>query len=321
MYTYIIKRLVQIIPLLVIVSLIGFALIQATGDPLAAFTVDASLTGEDLTRLRAKYGLDQPLPVQYFNWLKNFIKGDWGTSYYAREAVIDMVFDRLPNTLILVVISYLLTLIVAVILGILSAVKQYSFSDHFITGVSFIGIAMPSFWLGLMLLVVFSVRFKEWGLPYTPVGGMFNLRVGISVSQVLWHAILPAFTLSFVMIAKYTRFIRSSMLEQITKDYIRTARSKGLPEYKIFTRHALKNVLLPIITLIGLDVPRLLSGTIVIESIFSWPGMGRLFWLAAERTDIPILMATLMFVAVLTAASNLLADIFYAVVDPRIRYS
>lgn len=321
MTAYLIRRLLQTIPLLLFISLIGFAIIQATGDPLAAFTVDASLTGEDIARLRARYGLDQPLPIQYINWLKNFLAGDWGTSYYTREMVRDMLIERLPNTLILVGISYVMTLVLSVLLGTISAVRQYSILDHIVTGTSFIGLAMPSFWLGLMLIVLFSVRFRAWGLPYFPVGGMFDHRVGSSVPQVLWHAALPAFTLSFVMIARYTRYIRSTMLEQIRLDYIRTARSKGLSEPVILFRHAFKNVLLPLITLIGLDIPSLLSGTIVIESIFAWPGMGRLFWSSAERTDIPVLMATLLFVATLTVVCNLIADLLYAAADPRIRYS
>jgi peptide/nickel transport system permease protein len=318
---YTLRRLVQTIPLLLIISIVGFALIQATGDPLAAFTVDASLSSEDLARLRAHYGLDKPLPIQYINWLKNMLAGDWGTSYHTREPVIQMVLGRLPNTLVLVGISYVMTLSLAIVLGIVSAVRQYSWVDHTITGGSFVGLAMPSFWLGLMLIVLFSVRFRAWGLPYFPVGGMYDHRVGFSIPQLLWHAVLPAFTLSLVMIARYTRYIRASMLEQIQQDYVRTARSKGLRERTLWVRHAFKNALLPLITLIGLDIPVLLSGTIVIESIFAWPGMGRLFWSSAERTDIPVLMATLLFVAVLTVFSNLIADLFYAVADPRIRYA
>ena len=321
MTAYLTRRLLQTLPLLLFISIIGFALIQATGDPLAAYTVDASLTSEDIARLRARYGLDQPLPIQYLTWLGNMLTGDWGTSYYTREDVASMVIDRLPNTLLLVFISYFFTLTLAIILGIISAVRQYSIFDHAVTGVSFIGLAMPSFWLGLMLIVIFSVRFRAWGLPYFPVGGMYDHRIGFSIPQLLWHAVLPAFTLSFVMIARYTRYIRSSMLEQIRLDYIRTARSKGLREWVVLFRHAFKNILLPLITLIGLDIPVLLSGTIVIESIFAWPGMGRLFWSSAERTDIPVLMATLVFVATLTIISNLIADICYAIADPRIHYS
>ena len=308
-------------PLLLIISFIAFAIVQATGDPLAAYTVDASLTSDDIARLRARYGLDRPMPLQYLAWLGNMLTGDWGTSYYTRENVIDMVRDRLPNTLLLVGIAYSVILGAAVLLGIVSAVRQYSWLDHLITGASFVGIAIPSFWLGLMLIVVFSVRFKAAGLPYFPVGGMFDQRVGETVPQVLWHAVLPALTLAVVITARYIRYIRAAILEQIEVDYVRTARAKGLPERVVLLRHIFKNALLPLITLIALDVPSLLSGAIVIESIFAWPGMGRLFWSAAERTDIPVLMAVMLLVAVLTVIANLVADVLYAVVDPRIRYA
>lgn len=321
MTRYIVHRLIQVVPLLFLISFIAFLIIQATGDPLAAFTVDASLTAEDIARLREKYGLDQPVPLQYVNWLKNMVTGDWGTSYYTREPVFDMVMERLPNTLVLVVISYMLILSFGIVLGVVTAVRQYSILDHVITGLSFIGISMPSFWLGLMLIVVFSVRFRSAGFPHLPVGGMYDLAAGKTFSQVLTHAILPSVTLSIVVCARYIRYVRSEVLEQLHQDYVNTARSKGLRESIILWRHVLRNALLPLITLIGLDLPSFLSGTIVIESIFAWPGMGRLFWSAAERTDIPVLMATMLFVATLTVFSNLVADIFYGVVDPRVGYS
>jgi peptide/nickel transport system permease protein len=214
-----------------------------------------------------------------------------------------------------------MTLTVAIVLGIITAVRQYSLFDHIVTGISFVGIATPSFWMGLMLIFILAVRPKAAGLPYLPVGGMFDPRVGETLPQVLWHVILPAFTLSFVMTASYIRYIRSSILEELHLDYVRTARSKGLKERIVFVRHVLKNALLPLLTLIGLSIPSLLSGTIVIESMFAWPGMGRLFWRAAERVDIPILMALLMLVSVLTVLSSIVTDILYAAVDPRIRYT
>ncbi len=314
------RRLLQAVPLLLIVSFIAFMIVQATGDPLAAYTVDASLTSEDIARLRQQYGLDQPLPLQYVSWLGNLLTGNWGTSYYTRENVVDMILDRLPNTLLLVGISYSVILVLATALGIFSAVRQYSFIDHLITGTSFIGLAIPSFWLGLMLIVVFAVQFKAAGLPYFPVGGMYDQRVGETLPQVLWHAVLPAVTLAVVVTARYVRYIRSAILEQTQVDYVRTARSKGLSERVVLLRHVFKNALLPLITLVALDVPSLLSGAIVIETIFAWPGMGRLFWSAAERTDIPVLMATMLLVAALTIVANLIADVLYAVADPRIRY-
>ena len=321
MRTYILKRVLQAIPLLLLISFIVFLSIQATGDPLAAYTVDASLTSDDIARLKAKYGLDQPVPIQYLNWLKNMATGNWGTSYFTREDVVDMIRERLPNTLILFAVSYGLILIVALFLGIRTAVRQYSLLDYTVTALSFLGIATPSFWLGLMLIYLFAVRLKAWGLPSLPVGGMYDLSEGKTFIEVSRHVILPALTLSVVVCARYVRYIRSSILEQLQLDYVRTAAAKGLRSRTVLFRHVLKNVLLPLVTLVGLDLPNFLSGTIVIESIFAWPGVGRLFWSAAERTDIPVLMAVMLFVAVMTVLFNLIADIFYAVVDPRISYS
>lgn len=321
MRNYILKRVIQAIPLLLLISFIVFLSIQATGDPLAAYTVDASLTSDDIARLKAKYGLDQPVPIQYLNWLKNMATGNWGTSYFTREDVVDMILERLPNTLILFAVSYALILVVALILGILTAVRQYSLLDYSVTALSFLGIATPSFWLGLMLIYLFAVRLKAWGLPSLPVGGMYDLSEGKTLAEVSRHVILPAITLSVVVCARYVRYIRSSILEQLQLDYVRTATAKGLRSRAVLFRHVMKNVLLPLVTLVGLDLPNFLSGTIVIESIFAWPGVGRLFWSAAERTDIPVLMAVMLFVAVMTVVFNLIADIFYAVVDPRISYS
>ena len=321
MRTYILKRVIQAIPLLFLISFIVFLSIQATGDPLAAYTVDASLTSDDIARLKAKYGLDQPVPIQYLNWLKNMATGNWGTSYFTREDVVDMILERLPNTLILFAVSYALILGVALILGILTAIRQYSLFDYSVTALSFLGIATPSFWLGLMLIYLFAVRFKAWGLPSLPVGGMYDLSEGKTLAEVSRHVILPAITLSVVVCARYVRYIRSSILEQLQLDYVRTATAKGLRSRAVLFRHVMKNVLLPLVTLVGLDLPNFLSGTIVIESIFAWPGVGRLFWSAAERTDIPVLMAVMLFVAVMTVLFKLIADIFYAVVDPRISYS
>jgi len=321
MRAYILKRVIQAIPLLFLISFIVFLSIQATGDPLAAYTVDASLTSDDIARLKAKYGLDQPVPIQYLNWLKNMATGNWGTSYFTREDVVDMILERLPNTLILFAVSYALILGVALILGILTAIRQYSLFDYSVTALSFLGIATPSFWLGLMLIYLFAVRLKAWGLPSLPVGGMYDLSEGKTLAEVSRHVILPAITLSVVVCARYVRYIRSSILEQLQLDYVRTATAKGLRSRAVLFRHVMKNVLLPLVTLVGLDLPNFLSGTIVIESIFAWPGVGRLFWSAAERTDIPVLMAVMLFVAVMTVVFNLIADIFYAVVDPRISYS
>jgi peptide/nickel transport system permease protein len=320
MVRYLARRLVQTVPLLLLISIIGFGIIQLTGDPLAAYTMETALSGEDIARLRAYYGLDQPVYVQYLNWLGNLARGDWGTSYVAHKPVLDLILQRLPNTLMLVAASYMLILSVSIVLGIYTAIRQYSWVDHLVTGLAFVGISIPSFWLGLILLVVFAVSTRNLGLPYFPAGGMYDLSVGPTVPQVLWHLVLPAVTLATVVTANYIRYIRASMLEVLHNDYVRTARAKGLPNGVILRRHAFRNAAIPLVTLIGLDLPRFLSGSLVVEAIFAWPGLGRLFWEHAERTDIPVLMAIMMLTAAMVVVFNLLADVAYAVLDPRIRY-
>jgi peptide/nickel transport system permease protein len=320
MARYAARRLVEAVPLLLLVSIILFAMVQLTGDPLAAYTVDATLTGEDIARLRQHYGLDQPVPMQYLRWLGNMLSGNWGTSFVSNQPVADLIAQRLPNTLLLVASSYSIILTVAIVLGVYTAVHQYSFADHVVTTIAFIGISIPSFWLGLLLLIFFAVQTRNLGLPYFPAGGMYDLAVGPSVPQVLWHLVLPSITLATVVTAGYIRYIRASMLEVIGQDFVRTARAKGLAERVVLRRHAFKNAAIPLVTLMGLDLPRFLSGAVVVESIFAWPGMGRLFWEEAQRTDIPVLMAVLVFSSALVVIGNLLADVGYAYLDPRIRY-
>jgi peptide/nickel transport system permease protein len=320
MVRYLARRLVQTIPLLLLISILGFGIIQLTGDPLAAYTMETALSREDIARLRAYYGLDQPVYVQYLNWLGNLARGDWGTSYVAHRPVLELILQRLPNTLMLVAASYTLILTVSIVLGIYTAIRQYSWVDHLVTGLAFVGISIPSFWLGLILLVVFAVSTRNLGLPYFPAGGMYDLSVGPTVTQVLWHLVLPAVTLATVVTANYIRYIRASMLEVLHNDYVRTARAKGLHNGVILRRHAFRNAAIPLVTLIGLDLPRFLSGSLVVEAIFAWPGLGRLFWEHAERTDIPVLMAIMMLTAAMVVFFNLLADVAYAFLDPRIRY-
>jgi peptide/nickel transport system permease protein len=282
--------------------------------------METALSREDIARLRAYYGLDQPVYVQYLNWLGNLARGDWGTSYVAHKPVLDLILQRLPNTLMLVAAAYTLILTVSIVLGIYTAIRQYSWVDHLVTGLAFVGISIPSFWLGLILLVVFAVGTRNLGLPYFPAGGMYDLSVGPTVPQVLWHLVLPAVTLATVVTANYIRYIRASMLEVLHNDYVRTARAKGLHNGVILRRHAFRNAAIPLVTLIGLDLPRFLSGSLVVEAIFAWPGLGRLFWEHAERTDIPVLMAIMMLTAAMVVFFNLLADVAYAFLDPRIRY-
>jgi peptide/nickel transport system permease protein len=340
---YIIRRALQAIPLLFIISVILFLLMSNMGDPLATMGGRQPPRGEDRARLARQLGLDQPIYIQYVYWLvgndwrmvdvngdgtpdtygnrRGILRGDWGTSLVTRRPVLEMIGQRLPNTLILMLTAQIVILSVSLTIGIYSALRQYSFVDNAVTAFSFIGYSMPIFWLALVLIYVFAVHFKRIGLPYLPTGGMYDPVVGRTAGQLLWHMVLPVASLSVISVAAYSRYVRASMLEVIGQDYIRTARSKGLTGRVVLWRHALKNAALPLVTLVGLDLPLLLAGAVVTERIFAWPGMGRLFLDHVERTDIPVLMGILMMVSIAVVVFQLLTDIVYTFLDPRIRYS
>ena len=342
MTRYIIRRLLQSIPLLAIISVIIFLLANAMGDPLASFGGRRRIRASDRERLTRQLGLDKPLLVQYAVWLvgndwmgvdmdgdgvpdakgtrKGILRGDFGKSFMEKRPVIDLISERLPNTLLLMFAAQIVIIVFSLIIGMFSALKKYSAADHAITGLSFVGYSMPIFWIALLLMFVFAVKFKEWGLPYFPTVGKYDLSVGPTVSQVAWHMVLPVVSISIISIAGYTRYIRSCMIDVINEDYIRTARAKGLRERVILFRHAFKNASLPLVTLLGLDLAFLLGGAVVTESIFAWPGMGRLFWDAAVDTDIPVLMGVLMLIAVAVVVFQIITDIAYTFLDPRIRY-
>jgi peptide/nickel transport system permease protein len=317
---YIIRRLLQAVPLLFLISLLAFVLIRMSGDPMSMYGGNAALTAADRDRIIAAHGWDKPIVVQYFYWLRDVVRGDWGTSLYTYQPVTQMIWERLPNTLILMGTVFVLTLIVAVPLGIYSAIRQYSFADYLITGASFLAFAIPTFWLGLVCIMLFSVKFKEWGWPSLPAGGMYDLASGPSLPGLLQHLILPAFVLSIVSMAAYIRYLRASMIEVLRDDYIRTARAKGLTERSVTWRHAFRNALIPLVTLITMNIPTIFSGALVTEQVFAWPGMGRLFIDHANRGDYPVLMGLVMTVSLLVVLGNLLADIVYAALDPRIRF-
>ena len=319
MTRYIIQRLLISIPILAGVSLVAFFLVQASGDPMAVYISNPNLTAEDIMRLEKAYGLDKPVYVQYLYWLAKVVRGDWGQSFLTHQDVLTMIGERLGRTAILMVTSFVVTLIISLALGIYSATHQYSIGDYIVTAVSFFGYSMPSFWFGLMLIIVFAVLFKEAGLPYLPAAGMYPIRGEPSLLQLLRHMILPVTVLSLISVAKYTRYLRSSMLEVINEDYVRTARSKGLSERLVLWRHAFKNAIIPLITLIMLDIPFLFSGALITEQVFAWPGMGRMYWEHAVWVDYPVLMGIILLVSTLVVLCNLLADVSYAFIDPRIR--
>jgi peptide/nickel transport system permease protein len=343
MTQYIIRRLLQAIPLLFIISLVLFALMMNTSDPVATMGGRTVARPADRERLTRQLGLDKPIYIQYLYWLvgndwtridldgdgiaetqgtrRGALRGDFGTSLVNRgKPVIQVIWDRLPNTLLLMVTSEVVIILGALVLGIYSSLRQYSLIDNTVTTVTFFLYSMPVFFFALIAMYIFAVNFKRWGLPYLPTVGMFDPQIGKTNSQIALHMILPVATLSFGYFAAYSRYIRSTMLEVLSQDYVRTAKSKGLPRREIIYIHALKNAALPIVTVIGLDLPFLLGGAIVTERIFAWPGMGRLFLDHVSRGDTPVVMGILMLIAVAVVIFQLITDITYAWLDPRIRY-
>ena len=342
---YIVRRLLQAIPLLLLVSMLLFALVNiAPGGPMSAYSRTNRIPAEKKEAIRRSFGLDKPLPVQYLIWLvgndwmqldtdgdgdidgkgtrKGVLRGDFGFSYKDRKPVFDLIVDRLWNTVYLMTITLIVVALVAIPVGILSAVKQYSAFDITATTLSFMGQAIPEFWLGLLLILVFygTLNNPFTGGPLFPPGGMYTIGERFSIPDRIWHLVLPV-TMGMVgWVAWYSRFLRSSMLEVINQDYIRTARAKGQTERKVLFKHGLKNALIPLVTMFALDFPYIFAGSLYVELLFSWPGMGRLYYNAATSRDYPILLAILIIGAGLVILSNLLADIGYAYLDPRVRY-
>lgn len=273
------------------------------------------VTPADVARLEEAWGLNQPLMTQYVKWLSSMLVGDWGWSYRTGLPVLEMIMQRLPQTLQLMVTSYVLAAIVAIPIGILSAVYRYSIFDYFGTVFAFMGVAIPSFWFAVMMQLVFSVR-----LGWLPSAGMATIGLDYSLVDRLRHMIMPVFVLALVNMASWSRYMRSSMLEVIGQDYIRTAMAKGLSRRAVIYQHALKNALIPVATIMGLDLPVFFGGAALTETIFAWPGMGQLFVDSVFSRDYPILMGVLMLTAVLVVLGNLLADLTYGLLDPRIQY-
>ncbi len=252
---------------------------------------------------------------------RGVLRGDLGISFVTRRPVTDLIVERLPYTLLLMGTSEAVIVLLALGMGIAAAVKPYSLYDHVATTLAFIGYSMPIQLLAFGLMYLLAVRFKDWGLPYLPPVGVYDPTVGPTLQQILWHMVLPVMATATTYVAAYSRYIRASMLEVIGQDYIRAARAKGLHERAIVLRHALKNAALPLVTMIGLDLPFLLTGAVVVETIFAWPGIGRLFIDHALKADLPVLMGILLLLTVAIIVCQLLADLVYAYLDPRIRYS
>ncbi len=322
MLEYIARRLLFMIPLLLGITIITFVVIHLSpGGPADMLTgLSPKISAEAKVRLRSLYGLDKPLHVQYWLWLSRLVRLDFGESFKDGRLVIMKILERLPATLLLNVLSLLVIFFLALPIGILSAVRQDSFFDKGMTIFVFMGFSVPAFWLALLLMLLFGVV-----LGWLPISGMHSVNFPYftfwgKLWDIIKHLILPVFVSAFGGLAYLSRYSRTSMLEVLRQDYIRTARAKGLPENKVIYRHALRNALIPIVTLLGLSLPALIGGGFIFETIFAWPGMGRLGYQAIMARDYPVIMGVGVIAALLTLLGNLIADITYAFVDPRIRY-
>lgn len=318
MLKYILRRLLHMIPVILIISIVIFGIVKmAPGDPVGT-NLDPKATAEQRAAERARLGLDKPLPVQYWNWLTRSIKGDFGDSYIYKKPVSDVVPNFIWNSFLLNIVDFILAFLISIPIGIICAVKQYSKTDNFWTVFSIIGISMPSFFFGLLLIYIFSVKLNAF-----PINGMVtpgkNATGWGHIKDVMHHIFLPALVLVIGSMASLVRYTRTSMLEVINQDYIRTARSKGLTEKVVIYKHAFRNALIPIMTIIGFWIPGLFSGAVILETTFVWPGIGNVMMDAISARDYNLIMALNMFFALLTLLGNLLADIGYALVDPRIK--
>jgi peptide/nickel transport system permease protein len=316
MTRFLIRRLLGAIPLLLGVAVLSFIFMQlAPGGPDALFARNARMTEEALQAIRHNMGLDRPVPEQLMIWLLNLLQGDLGISYTQYRPVSEVIWDVVPNTLLLMGTGMLLSLAAALSFGILAARRQYGFFDNATSFISYFGLAMPVFWFGLMLQLLFAVR-----LGWLPSAGMQSPDGG-GPWDVARHLVLPSLTIAIGSIAGWSRYVRSSTIESLSQDYVRTGRAKGMDERRVLLGHVLRNALIPFVTVVGIDVPLYLTGAVLTETVYSWPGMGRLFFDALTVRDYPVLMGILLLGAVLIVLGNLIADIVYGVLDPRISYA
>ena len=313
---YIVRRIAQAVPTLLGITIISFAIIHlAPGDPIQVFTFGLpDLTAQDIARLRHQYGLDQPLYIQYVNWLIQVAQLNFGNSFVTHRPVLEAIGQRIPNTFVLAATALALGLVLGIAIGTYSALKRGTVADGLFRVVAVIGSAVPSFWLGLVFILLFAVNWRLF-----PSGGMFTLGShGLNLGDRLWHLFPPAFILSLGTIAGTSRLVRTETLETMGQDFVRTARAKGLQERVVVLGHVLRNSLLPVVTIVGGSLPFLLGGAVLIESIFSWPGIGRLSVDSAFSRDYPVLMGLLVIGSSLVIIGNVLSDILYTFVDPRI---
>ncbi len=315
MVRFVARRVLESIPLLLGIAVLSFIFMQlAPGGPDALFARNGRMSAEQLAIIRRSMGLDRPPHEQLLAWITNIFRGDLGVSYSQFRPVSEVIAEVFPNTVILMTAGLLISLVSSLIFGILAARRPYGIFDNVTSFLSYFGLAMPVFWFGLMLQLLFAVR-----LGWLPSAGMYSPDDG-SVWDLLRHLLLPALTIAIGSIAGWSRYVRSSTLEQLSQDYVRSARSKGLSESRVMTDHVLRNSLIPLVTVVGIDVPLYLTGAVLTETVYSWPGMGRLFFDALTVRDYPVLMGILVLGAALIIVGNLIADLVYGFLDPRITY-
>lgn len=320
MAVYIARRLAQAVPVVFAVVILNFMIVHlAPGDPVNILVGEYGSTPEFRERVRREYGLDQPLPTQLVVYLRRVLRGDLGHSLYFNQPVIRLILERLPATILLMASQLVFALAAGVSLGVAAARRPYSALDNASTAVALIGYSMPVFWSGLLLILLFSTT-----LGVLPSGGMISSREQVSGLAVVWdvlrHLILPAFTLGLVNLALYVRLTRASMLEVLSQDYMRTAWAKGLAERRVMRHHALRNALLPVVTITGIDLGRMIGGAVLTETVFAWPGVGTLTFTALQSRDYPVIVGTFMLVSIGVILANLFVDIMYGILDPRIQY-
>ena len=360
MTAYLIRRAIQMVFIVIAATIIIYGLLAfAPGGPLSGLSMatgNNKVSQSDIDRIERLMGLDKPWYLQYLTWLvgddwmanvpawrdaykisghKGILRLDFGASWKIaqQQPVIELIAERLPNTLYLMVLSTILALMISIPAGIYSAVNQYSRFDYALTTFTFFGISMPVFWFGLIIIMIFSMQFQKAGIPYLPSGDIVSIRIdpnsvlGVlgatpkSLLDRLVHLVMPTIVLSLLYMASWTRYMRTSMLEVLRQDYVRTARAKGLTERLVIVRHALRNGLIPIITIVVYQIPSIFTGAIVTETVFNYKAIGYMYIMALNQDDWPVVMALLFINAILVVAATLLADVLYTVVDPRIRYS
>ena len=314
MLRYLAGRLWQSLILLLLVSVIGFAVLNlAPGGPLSQYTLTPGMTKEALDRIAEQMGLNRPLPIQYLDWFWRLVQGDWGRSYRDGQPVLSIIGGHLFATLLLMGFSTLISIILGTWIGVMGATRRYSLFDTLATVGAMVALSIPTFWFGLVAIYLFSLKLK-----WLPAGNMFTVGDG-SFADYAIHLIMPSIVLALVNVAVWSRYMRTATLDVINQDFVRTAKAKGLRPRRVLVKHVIGNALLPMITLAGLQIPTILSGALVTETVFTWPGMGRLFLDSLGYSDYPVIMGLLMFSAILVLIGNLIADLLVAFVDPRIR--